>query len=137
MAMQTKFITHIVLAATAVCAAVGPALADQLAWIPVEGEYEALYKNAKSFLEAGKPIYNYCAPCNDKVARKEVVNTLVESTPAKGHKALTVNGKLIDLAYVYVPQGKRLVNLASVAGFKGVEGVPVFLPQAIQDSLVN
>jgi hypothetical protein len=136
-ALRNKFITPIVLGAAVFCATVGPALADQLAWIPVEGEFEDLYKSAKSFLEAGKPIYSYCAPCKDKVARKEVVATVVETTPAKGYKALKVNGKQIDLAYIYVPQGKRLVNLASAAGFKGVEGVPVFLPQEVQDTLAN
>lgn len=95
-------------------------LADQAAYITrVQAE------KAAAFLKDKKEIRHYCAPCDDKGDEVEEITT-VEAAPAGYHDywEVKVNGKGIDLAYVYFQTKKgKWKNLAKEFHIK-VHDVP-------------
>lgn len=100
------------------------AFADQAAYIT-----KAQAEKAAAFLKDKKQIRHFCAPCDDKGDRVEDI-TAVEAVDAnyQSYWEVKVNGKGIDLAYVYF-QNKdgKWKNLAKEIGVK-VKDVPKELP---------
>ncbi len=99
--------------------------ADQAAYVT-----KAEAEKAVAFLKDKKQLIHFCAPCEDGKKETEDIQT-VEAAPA-GYKdfwEVKVNGKGIDLAYVYfqTPKGKWK-NLAKELDVK-VRDVPKYLPQ--------
>ena len=87
------------------------ALADQAAYIT-----QAQAQKAAAFLKDKKRIRHYCNPCDDKGDRVEDISTVeaVAVTDSKPYWEVLVNGKGIDLAYVYYQEkeGGDWKNLA-------------------------
>lgn len=100
-------------------------LADQAAYIT-----QAQAQKAAAFLKDKKQIRHYCNPCDDKGDRVENIST-VEAVAVEGSKPyweVLVNGKGIDLAYVYFQdKDGEWKNLAKKMKIK-VDNVPKTLP---------
>jgi hypothetical protein len=97
-------------------------VADQCAYI---SKAEAV--KAATYVSVGQTIAHFCEPCGDKkfsnVQPSEVRSTeLVRIDPASSHLdqtywELRLNGKGVDLAYIYVKRSNaRYMNLAKLAG---------------------
>jgi len=107
-------------------------MADQAAWITKEqaGRGAALIRKSGV-------IKHYCEPCGDSFYRTEYVSTSV-AVKAVGSDAgdpyyeVRVNGKGVDLAYVYLLSGDRWVNAAMLLDIE-VTGVPENLPGDLRD----
>jgi hypothetical protein len=101
-------------------------LADQAAYIT-----QAQAQKAAAFLKDKKQIRHYCNPCDDKGDRVEDISTVeaVAVTDSKPYWEVLVNGKGVDLAYVYYQEkeGGKWKNLAKKMKIK-VEDVPKSLP---------
>lgn len=96
------------------------AFADQAAYIT-----EKQAKKAAEFLKKKDKIKHFCAPCGDKESRVEEIET-VEAVPTgyENYWEVKVNGKGIDLAYVYYELKKgKWKNLAKKMKIK-VSDVP-------------
>ena len=102
------------------------AYADQAAYIT-----QAKAEKAAAFLKDKKQIRHYCNPCDDKGDRVEDISTVeaVAVTDSKPYWEVLVNGKGIDLAYVYYQEkeGGEWKNLAKKMKIK-VDDVPKTLP---------
>ncbi len=102
------------------------ALADQAAYITKEQA-----EKAAAFLKDKKQIRHYCNPCDDKGDRVEDISTVeaVAVADSKPYWEVLVNGKGIDLAYVYYKDedGGEWKNLAKKMKIK-VDDVPKSLP---------
>ena len=111
----TAFLLAAVFTVTAVSV-----LADQAAWIT-----KAQAEKGAAFLKNHKEIRHYCAPCDDKGDSVEEIST-VESEQIEGQEywQVKVNGKGVDLAYVYFKTKKgKWKNLAKELKIK-VHSVP-------------
>ena len=101
------------------------AFADQAAYIT-----QAQAQKAAAFLKDKKQIRHYCNPCDDKGDRVEDIST-VDAVAVEGSKPyweVLVNGKGIDLAYVYFQdKDGEWKNLAKKMKIK-VDNVPKSLP---------
>ena len=101
-------------------------LADQAAYITQEQA-----QKAAAFLKDKKQIRHYCNPCDDKGDRVEDISTVeaVAVADSKPYWEVLVNGKGIDLAYVYYKDedGGEWKNLAKKMKIK-VDDVPKSLP---------
>ena len=101
------------------------AFADQAAYIA-----QAQAQKAAAFLKDKKQIRHYCNPCDDKGDRVEDIST-VDAVAVEGSKPyweVLVNGKGIDLAYVYYQEKDgKWKNLAKKMKIK-VDNVPKTLP---------
>lgn len=100
------------------------AFADQAAYITEEQAKEAV-----ELLKDRGTIKHFCQPCNDKSVRTEKIET-IEAVPAgyENYWEVKVNGKGIDLAYVYYEKKKgKWKNAAQRLDIK-VSDVPRFLP---------
>ena len=101
------------------------ALADQAAYITKEQA-----EKAAAFLKDKKQIRHYCNPCDDKGDRVEDISTVeaVAVADSKPYWEVLVNGKGVDLAYVYFQDKKgKWKNLAKKLKIK-VDDVPKSLP---------
>ena len=102
------------------------ALADQAAYIT-----QAQAQKAAAFLKDKKQIRHYCNPCDDKGDRVEDISTVeaVAVADSKPYWEVLVNGKGIDLAYVYYQEkeGGEWKNLAKKMKIK-VDDVQKTLP---------
>ncbi len=100
--------------------------ADQAAYIS-----EAQAKKAAEFLRKKGEIKHYCEPCNDKTVKYEKIQTIeAVYTGYKNFWQVKVNGKGIDLAYVYYEKKKdKWKNTAMRFDLK-VSDVPRFLPKS-------
>jgi hypothetical protein len=92
-----------------------PAHADQCEWIDngVAVKAQAILKKSPTFID-------YCEPCGDPAPgapqQATTVNLITVSEDSKQGE-LWINGKAIDLAYVFVKTSEaRYENLASLAG---------------------
>ena len=106
-----------------------PALADQCAYISKQQAIKAI-----SRLSLNDTIYYLCEPCGKKVAEKVLIYSLGAGTVNfKNYWQVYVNGKGIDLAYVFVntESDSQLVNLATITPCK-VHGVSdfIYLPKS-------
>ena len=97
-----------------------PALADQCSYISKQQAIAAI-----SRLSLNNTIYHLCESCGEKFAKKALIHSLGANTvDYEDYWQIQVNGKGIDLAYVFVDSklDGQLINLAIVADCK-VEGV--------------
>jgi hypothetical protein len=99
------------------------ALADQAAYIT-----KAQAEKAAAFLKDKKQIRHFCAPCEDKGDRVEdVASVEAAATGYQQFWEVIVNGKSIDLAYVYFrTDDGKWKNLAKEMNIK-VKDVPKYL----------
>jgi len=102
-------------------------MADQAAWITKEqaGRGAALIRKSGV-------IKHYCEPCGDSFYRTEYVSTSVAVKAGDPYYEVRVNGKGVDLAYVYLLSGDRWVNAAMLLDIE-VTGVPENLPGDLRD----
>lgn len=97
--------------------------ADQAAYIT---EKEA--KKAAEFLKKKGEIRHHCQPCNDKSVRFEKINTIeAVHTGYQNYWQVKVNGKGIDLAYVYYKKKNDKWKNAAMRFDLKVSDVPRFL----------
>jgi len=118
--MKKLIITLLLLMVTSVSI-----LADQAAYIT-----QAQAQKAAAFLKDKKQIRHYCNPCDDKGDRVEDISTVeaVAVADSKPYWEVLVNGKGIDLAYVYYrDEDGEWKNLAKKMKIK-VDNVPKTLP---------
>ncbi len=107
-------------------------MADQAAWITMEQAERGALLIRKSGV-----IKHYCEPCGDSFYRTEYVSASV-AVKAAGSDAddpyyeVRVNGKGVDLAYVYLLSDNRWVNAAMLLNIE-VTGVPENLPGDLRD----
>jgi uncharacterized protein YecT (DUF1311 family) len=103
-------------------AMIGNSLADQAAWV----EKSAAYK-AGEMINSGMILREYCAPCGDTTWTELPVKQVeVKNTDGEFYQVF-INGKGIDLAYVYILQNSKWTNIAMSLGLS-VADVPEFLP---------
>ena len=121
MKLKLTLLSMIVLAVLAV-----NVLADQAAYI-TKSEAD----KAAAFLKDKKQLRHYCAPCDDKGDRVEdIVDVTAVKVDYQNYWEVQVNGKGIDLAYVYFQtKNGKWKNLAKELHVK-VHDVPKTLPKA-------
>ena len=96
--------------------------ADQYAYISRE---EAM--SARDLLSRGTTALEYCRPCGDTHYKKIVVTTVdVRHTGYENYYEVVINGKGIDLAYVFIYHNERWTNLAWAIGLEASE-MPFYL----------
>jgi len=119
--------------------AVAPAArADQFAYLDLPQAQAALAR-----LHEGDVVHLYCAPCGESRSRRMTVHSpgidrvwdrrgsarvYRDDSPA-GYWIVEANDTMLDLAYVYVRDGRRWRNLAAVLGLRP-QDVPADLPRA-------
>jgi hypothetical protein len=91
----------------------GTARADQCAWI--DG---AVARKAQTLLTSAPKFIEFCEPCGDKAPGIPQRVQGVDIHPADGELSeLTLNGKPIDLAYIFIKtDDTHYKNLAALAG---------------------
>ncbi len=126
-----KNIAKLIIAAIFLTAASGTIFADQSAVLTQKQVTDAM-NTLKPVREAKQKIMHYCDPCGKDAAnngKNEMINTLNFKNLGKGQWSLLLNGKEIDLAYIYFPNpdknGKKWKNLATHLGIS-VEGVDTY-----------
>lgn len=89
------------------------ARADQCAWIT---DKEA--SKAQAILAKQPKVLEFCEPCGDKAPGMPfVAGDVTMTTPDSRYKEIQINGKDIDLAYIYVQTSPtQYRNLAKLAG---------------------
>lgn len=102
-----------------------PVYADQAAWI---SRVEAA--RAMKALAEATAIKHHCAPCNEQTIEDEAVQSIgIFRVEGQNFWEIRVNGKGIDLAYVYFQKKGKWVNAAMQAKIK-VSDVPKALSRA-------
>lgn len=97
-----------------------PAFADQAAWVSRTEAARALEILAKS-----ESIKHYCAPCDDKSVRSETIESIgLYKVDGENYWEIRVNGKGIDLAYVYFEKKKGKWRNAAIEAKIDVKDVP-------------
>ena len=123
----------------AVAVAIPAARADQFEYVQLPDAQAALRR-----LQIGDVVHLYCAACGETASRRMTVRssgiariwddprgaTVYRSPEGRAYWTVEVNGRAIDLAYVYVRDGRRWRNLAAAVGLQPVE-VPIVLPEAV------
>ncbi len=91
----------------------GTARADQCAWID-----EDAATNARAILTSSPTFIEHCEPCGDRAPGAPQVAKHVEiRSVGDDYKEVSVNGRPIDLAYVFVKMdAAHYRNLAALAG---------------------
>ncbi|MGD9590762.1 MAG: hypothetical protein AB7Q37_17780 [Pyrinomonadaceae bacterium] len=103
------------------------AYADQAAWVSRAEAARALEE-----LAGAEWIRHYCAPCGDKAVRSEAVQSIgLFKVEGENYWEIRVNGKGVDLAYVYFEKKGKWRNAAMAAKIK-VQDVP----KELSDSLL-
>jgi len=104
-----------------------PVFADQAAWVSRAEAARALQE-----LAGAEWIRHYCAPCGDKTVRSEAVQSIgLFKVEGENYWEIRVNGKGVDLAYVYFERKGKWRN-AAMAAKKKVQDVP----KELSDSLL-
>ncbi|NOQ36699.1 MAG: hypothetical protein GQ569_12535 [Methylococcaceae bacterium] len=107
------------------CVALLPALAqaDQAAYISKDKA-----DIAANILQSTSAIRHYCQPCGDKQWTEESINSVKsEHTGYENYWQVLINGKGIDLAYVYLETDGGWQNIAIMLSIE-VSDVPKLLP---------
>lgn len=111
--------------------------ADQAAWITKEQA-----ERGAALIKSSGLVRHSCAPCGDNFFKGEKVFNIIAvkaagSNPDDRYYEVQLNGKGIDLAYVYIFSGGKWVNAAMALNIP-VEAVPRFLPDDVpSDDLVQ
>jgi hypothetical protein len=97
-----------------------PAFADQAAWVSRAEAARALEILAKS-----ESIIHYCAPCDNGVVRNEKIESIgLFKVEGENYWEIRVNGKGVDLAYVYFEEKKGKWRNAAMKAKIDVDDVP-------------
>jgi hypothetical protein len=97
--------------------------ADQAAYV---SKAEAV--KAASVLRNSKEVRHYCQPCGDRRwEREEVKDVQAKHTGYQDFWEVQINGKGVDLAYIYFESNGQWKNVAITLGIK-VFDVPALLP---------
>jgi hypothetical protein len=105
-----------------------PVLADQAAWVSRAEAARALEE-----LASAESVKHYCAPCGDKVVRSEIVESIgLFKVQGENYWEIRVNGKGVDLAYVYFEEKKGKWRNAAMEAKIAVRDVP----KELSDSLL-
>ncbi len=133
--MKTLLVTSLSLA-VALSLAPGNAHADQFEYNTLKDAVAAM-----QIVNKAKQVKYFCAPCGDNAARTATVDSTgialvwdpVGPSSNRPYKAdgkqyweLEINGKAVDLAYIYIPDGAKWRNLAMAIG-----QTPVQVPETI------
>ncbi|MCL2268542.1 MAG: hypothetical protein FWC23_05085 [Chitinispirillia bacterium] len=96
----------------------GAAWADQCAWI---NEVQAA--RAQAILAERPMVLEHCEPCAEKGAGTPyAVDTVGVTTPGEGYREISINGKNIDLAYIFVRVSPgRYDNFAFLVGCEATD----------------
>jgi hypothetical protein len=105
-----------------------PVLADQAICVSKKQAEKAL-----TFVSPGTELRAYCAPCKDAGWKKIVVESASVGSDEVCDAMLVVNGESVDLAYVYVLEDSKWVNLGKLVGAK-VHDVPEKLPNDLHET---
>jgi hypothetical protein len=120
-----KKLTTIILVMIFTLALTMTAFADQAAYIT-----EKQAKKAAKFLKKKGKIKHFCAPCNDESVRFEEIETIeAVATGYQNFWEVKVNGKGIDLAYVYYEAKKDKWKNVAMKLKIDVSDVPKILPK--------
>ena len=89
------------------------ARADQCAWID-----RLVANEANLILERSPKYLEFCEPCGDKAPGiPQLAKDVTVDTPEHGYRELSINGKPVDLAYIYVKtDATHYKNLGALAG---------------------
>ena len=97
------------------CLLAETARADQCAWID-----EAAALKAQSIVKRSSQFIEFCEPCGDKApGAPQLAKTVEVNAAGDQYQEVSINGKPIDLAYVFVNtsgRDARFENLAKLAG---------------------
>lgn len=102
---------------------IASSFADQAAWIEKSDAYKA-----GGMINPGTLLRSFCAPCGDTIPTDLPVKQVEVKNADARYYQIFINGKGIDLAYTYIEQEGKWVNLAMLLGLE-VSGVPEFLPE--------
>ncbi len=81
-------------------------------------------RDAYDFILKSDTIYHFCEPCGDPAPKKDVVQAISFSGRG-GSCSIKVNGKDVDLAYVFVKSEGAWKNLAHLMGLQAMGVSPV------------
>jgi hypothetical protein len=112
------------------------ARADQFQYLDMRQAVAAMKR-----LHAGDVVQAYCAPCGDRRAQRITVagtgidrvwdgrnsSRVYRDDASRAFWQFELNGRPVDLAYVYIRDGRRWRNLAMALGLAPVQ-VPATLP---------
>ena len=126
----------VLLVAAALAVAVPAARADQFQFLDLAQAQAAL-----RHLRPGDVVHLYCAPCGDAVSRRMTVrqpgvariwagdnSAAVYRDRGRTFWSVEASDNMLDLAYVYVRDGRRWRNLAVLIGLEP-QDVPAELPR--------
>ncbi len=104
-----------------------PTFADQAAWVS-----RAQAAKALEILARHEMIKHYCAPCGDKAAVDERIES-IGLFPIRGENywEIRINGKGVDLAYVYFQEKPGKWRNVAMKAKIDVERVPKRLPESL------
>lgn len=123
--MSIRTVVTSVAIATSISLITGAALADQAAWIS-KRDADA----GAALVSVGQELRDYCAPCGDRAYTARTVSRVDVTQTDASHWQVRVNGRGIDLAYVYVLVHGHWQNIAMIVGVP-VTGVPAELPSSV------
>ena len=96
--------------------------ADQMMWMSEEKAQDAV-----GLLRGASFIRSFCAPCGDEHSEMVIIESIESvSTGRKQFWEVLINGEAVDLAYTYVRQDGKWVNLAYKLNFVPYEN-PIYL----------
>lgn len=126
-----KQMAKLIMAAIFLTAASGTIFADQAVFLTQKQVIDAM-NTLKPVRENKQSVMHYCDKCGEYDANRgktEAPKTLNFKDMGKGKWNLLMNGKAIDLAYIYFPNpdknGKKWKNLARHIGIS-VDGVDTY-----------
>ncbi len=116
--MPRNLLTLLALATSMLVAT--PAFADQCAWVE-----PAVAQAAAKELSGGRRVVELCEPCKEtKPTGKRMLarNGVVREVPRHPeYKQVTIDGKLVDLAYLFVERRQGVFeNVALISGCPAV-----------------
>ncbi len=118
------------LATIALLAAISISFADQCQSVTDQQAF-----NAMKYLRDGITIWHYCALCPEPDL-KPIPIVLIETRKVGDSVEISVNREPIDLAYIYVPNGRgNYENLAFLSNCHAYD-VPRYLNSPMQPALV-
>lgn len=86
--------------------------ADQCVWVDLQSAQKAV-----KILGGQRQILHFCEPCGKHdVCRVEDVGKINVTSPEKDYYEVFVNGKYIDLAYIFIKEDGVWKNLAFYIG---------------------
>lgn len=104
-----------------------PVFADQAAWVS-----RAEASRALEDLASAQSIKHFCAPCGDKAVRTEMVESIgLFKVEGENYWEIRVNGKGVDLAYVYFEEKKGKWKNAAIEAKIDVKDVPKKLSELL------